>query len=542
MESRLAAWWHPGDTESVTDAQGFTRLLHNLSEPVIVVETPQGHAAVTGGRLEMGPGATLSNGALPVVAYAPPLTPPQLGDPAFRQAHGVRCAYVAGEMANGIASTAMVEAMARAGMLGFFGSAGLSISEIEAAVARIQSAVGDLPHGFNLIHSPYEPALEEATVDLYLARGVRLIGAAAFLDLTPAIVRYRVKGLRRLPDGTVEIRNRVAAKVSRAEVARKFMAPPPPEILTHLLEKGYISRDEAELASRIPMADDITAEADSGGHTDNRPAITLLPGMMALRDELQLVHQFATPVRVGLAGGIATPESVAAAFAMGAAYVLTGSINQASVEAGTSQLVKDMLAKAGQADVVMAPAADMFEMGVKVQVLKWGTMFPVRAKKLYDLYLQHSGLEDLAPSVRQMLERDYFRSTLEQAWAETEQFFEQRDPAQIARARRDPKHKMALLFRKYLGQSSSWAIMGDPTRRQDFQVWCGPAMGAFNDWARGSFLEQPKNRTVTAMAVNLMAGACVIQRAAWLRLQGARLPVGVDRFRPIPPDDLARYI
>jgi trans-AT polyketide synthase/acyltransferase/oxidoreductase domain-containing protein len=30
---------------------------------------------------------------------------------------------------------------------------------------------------------------------------------------------------------------------------------------------------------------------------------------------------------------------------------------------------------------------------------------------------------------------------------------------------------------------------GDETRRMDYQIWCGPAMGAFNDWVRGSFLE-----------------------------------------------------
>jgi PfaD family protein len=520
----------------------FARALRDLHEPAVVVDTPEGHAVTTGGNVLISADATRPGKALPLVAFAPPLTPEHLGDPAFRETHGVRCAYVAGEMANGIASAAMVEAMARAGMLGFFGSAGLTIPEIEAAIARIQASVGDKPYGFNLIHSPYEPALEEATVDLYLARGVRLIGAAAFLDLTPAIVRYRVKGLRRGPDGIVEAPNRIAAKVSRVEVARKFMAPPPAEILAGLVASGKITQEEAELASAIPMAGDITAEADSGGHTDNRPALTLLPGMLALRDELQAAHRFPTPVRVGLAGGIATPESVAAAFAMGAAYVLTGSINQASVEAGTSATVKTMLAKAGQADVVMAPAADMFEMGVKVQVLKWGTMFPVRARKLYELYLQYASLDDLPAGVRQTLERDYFRSTLEQAWQETERFFEQRDPEQIARAQRDPKHKMALVFRKYLGQSSSWAIAGEPSRRQDFQIWCGPAMGAFNDWARGSFLEAPENRTVTAMAMNLMAGACVVQRAAWLRSQGARLPAGVDRFRPIPPDDLARYM
>jgi len=34
------------------------------------------------------------------------------------------------------------------------------------------------------------------------------------------------------------------------------------------------------------LLNDLTAEADSGGHTDNRPALALLPAMMALRDEL----------------------------------------------------------------------------------------------------------------------------------------------------------------------------------------------------------------------------------------------------------------
>ena len=71
---------------------------------------------------------------------------------------------------------------------------------------------------------------------------------------------------------------------------------------------------------------------------------------------------------------------------MGAAYVVTGSVNQACVESGASEHTKNLLAHADMADVMMAPAADMFEMGVKVQVLKKGTLFPMRAQKLYELY------------------------------------------------------------------------------------------------------------------------------------------------------------
>ena len=46
----------------------------------------------------------------------------------------------------------------------------------------------------------------------------------------------------------------------------------------------------------------------------------------------------------------------------------------------------------------------------------------------------------------------------------------------------EAKHRMALVFRWYLGKSSRWAISGESARRADYQIWCGPAMGAFNAW------------------------------------------------------------
>ena len=93
------------------------------------------------------------------------------------------------------------------------------------------------------------------------------------------------------------------------------------------------------------MAEDITAEADSGGHTDNQPAIVLLPTMLALRDRMQAQYGYDRPLRIGAAGGISTPWAAAAALAMGAAYLVTGSVNQSCVEAGTSDVVRRMLAR-----------------------------------------------------------------------------------------------------------------------------------------------------------------------------------------------------
>jgi PfaD family protein len=223
---------------------------------------------------------------------------------------------------------------------------------------------------------------------------------------------------------------------------------------------------------------------------------------------------------------------------MGAAYILTGSINQACVESGSSDIVRSMLAEAEQADVAMAPAADMFEMGVKVQVLKRGTMFAMRAAKLYELYRSYACLENLPASERAMLEKNLFRAPLEAIWKETEAYFGRRDPSQLDRAASDPKHKLALVFRWYLGQSSRWANAGEATRKIDFQIWCGPAMGAFNEWAKGSFLEDPRQRRVVPVALNLLYGAAVLQRVQLLRAQGIALPAECSRWRPLGPGQL----
>jgi len=483
------------------------------------------------GKPELAQEFSWADGA-PPLAFVPPVLPSRLGDAAFRSDHRLRFAYLAGAMANGIGSVEIVEAMSRAGMVGFFGSAGLSVDRVTQAVDRLRASLGEQPHGFNLIHSPHEPATESAVADLYVRRGVRLVEASAFLDLTLPLVRFRLHGIHAGPDDRPLTPNRVIAKVSRVEVASKFFAPPPERMTAELVSRGELTPVQAQLAKRVPVAQDVTAEADSGGHTDNRPLIGLLPTLIALRDRFQGQYGYADRLRVGAAGGIATPSAVAAAFAMGAAYVVTGSINQACVESGSSDKVRAMLAAAGPADVIMAPAADMFEMGVKVQVLKRGTFFPMRAARLFDLYRTYDGLDAIPAAERRKLETDVFRLPLDEVWRQTESFWRQRDPRQLERAATEPRHKMALAFRWYLGQSSRWANAGDPDRALDYQVWCGPAMGAFNEWVRGSFLEKPENRRVAVIAQQLMHGAAVETRRHWLRIQGIALPEGMAAVTP----------
>jgi PfaD family protein len=462
-----------------------------------------------------------------VHALLPPLYAEWLGDRGFCEAHGTRFAYVTGAMATGIASVPLVCAAARAGFLAFYGAGGQSLPVVDRALQDLARELADAPSvawGVNVIHSPQEPGLEDALVDRCLARGVTRVEASAYMTLSPAIVRYAATGLHIDAQGRIHRRHHVMAKISRPEVARHFLQPPPAELLEGLVARGAITAEESRLATLLPIADDVTCEADSGGHTDRRPLPVLLPIIRRLRDELTPPGGWPRPVRIGAGGGLGDPAAIAAAFSLGADYVVTGSVNQLARESGTSDLARAMLAQAGFADVAMAPAADMFELGVEVQVLRRGTLFAQRARRLYELYRRYDSLDALPVLVRQQIERDIFRADLASIWNDCERFWSERHPAELDRAARDPHHRMALIFRWYLGQSTRWARDGVAERQQDLQIWCGPAIGAFNAWAAGTPLADPAARSVAAIGLNLLAGAVRVTRAQQLRAAGVAIP------------------
>jgi trans-AT polyketide synthase, acyltransferase and oxidoreductase domains len=355
----------------------------------------------------------------------------------------------------------------------------------------------------NLIH----PEAEDAVVGLYLRHGIRRIEAAAYTQITPSLVRYRLNGIERGPDGEPVAHNLVMAKVSRPEVATQFLQPPPAKILQRLLEARQITPLQAELGAQLPMADDLCVEADSGGHTDNGVASCMMPTMLRLRDDSRTTFRYAQRVRVGAAGGIGTPHAVAAAFVLGADFVLTGSINQCTVEAGTSDLAKDLLAACNIQDTAMAPAGDMFEIGAKVQVLSKGVFFPARANKLYDLYRQFESLEQIDAATRLQLETRYFKRTFEAIYQETKDHYLRVAPEQIERAEKNPKFKMALIFRWYFVHTNRLAQGGIADGKVDFQIHCGPALGAFNQWVKGTPLEDWRRRHADQIGEMLMRAA-----------------------------------
>ncbi|MBL1275225.1 MAG: PfaD family polyunsaturated fatty acid/polyketide biosynthesis protein [Ectothiorhodospiraceae bacterium] len=430
------------------------------------------------------------------------LTAELLGDPVFRRDHRTRYAYVVGSMYRGISSVEMVVRLGQAGILSFFGTGGLKFERVEAAMQRIQTVLtAGQPYGMNLLRDEGHPDREEDMVDLFLNYGITRIEASAFMYVTAALVKFRAAGLSRNIDGKIVVANHIMAKLSRPEVAQAFLSPAPEALVQELLKRNAISAEQAQMLSTIPMADDICVETDSGGHTDGSSTFAVFPTMSRLRDRAMKTYAYEKKIRVGAAGGIGTPEAAAAAFLLGADFILTGSINQCSVEADTSDLVKDLLQAAHIQDTVYAPAGDIFETGAKVQVLNRGLLFPARANKLYNLYCHYNSLEEIEQSTCDEIQERYLKRSFDEVYDDIKAYY---PAAFIRNVERNPKHKMALIFRSYMRLSNKLAIDGEPGRRVDYQIHCGPAMGAFNQWVKGAPLEDWRNRHVDDISVLLL--------------------------------------
>ena len=141
-EPGAIGWWS-GTAVPVPLEQGQTAL-RTLGRPIYIVKhsnrfliTQQGTALLAQTRP--------AGETFPLAAYGAALDPAGLGDISFQTDHAINYAYMSGSMANGIASTRLVKAMAGAGLLASFGAAGLPLTRVLAAVEELQRDLGDRP-------------------------------------------------------------------------------------------------------------------------------------------------------------------------------------------------------------------------------------------------------------------------------------------------------------------------------------------------------------------------------------------------------------
>jgi trans-AT polyketide synthase, acyltransferase and oxidoreductase domains len=489
--------------EELGPGQVLTNLVNKIrqvSNPLCILDVPEaapaaalaadaGNLAVTRLERKSSPEA-LSAGRLALVNDRRSVGPEDLGARTFRDRYGLRFAYLAGSMYGGISAKDMIVRLANAGTLGFFGTGGVPLSEIECGMRAALAELGPaMPFGANLLYQYAHPGREKALVDLLLQLGVGIIEASGFPRITPALAKYRLKG------------GRILAKVSRASVAEMFLKPAPRHLVSRLVEQGEVTTDEAKRVGNLPMADDLCVEEYAGWNSTIASLATHLPAILRIRN----AHDALGPrVHVGAAGGIGTPEAAAAAFVLGAEFIVMGSVNQCTMEAATSPEVKKMLQGLTVDDTGFAPSSEMFEFGIRTRMVKRGVFFPARANRLYELWRQHNSFEAIDRVTRRLIEEKYLLCPFDDAYAAAKARLRRTVPEVDARTMESPKEKLALAFRHYFDRGFELALAGDPSRRVDYLIYCGPAMGAFNHWVQGTKLEPWEARHVDLVAQYLM--------------------------------------
>ncbi|GCF07146.1 hypothetical protein KDI_07100 [Dictyobacter arantiisoli] len=458
------------------------------------------------------------------------ILPARLGNPLFQTRYHCKWSYYAGSMGDGVASVELVTALGNHDLLGIFGSAGLRSEQVADHLQRIRARLApDKIYGMCLLSNFHHPEEEQRLVDLFLKWQVPVIEAAAFSAVTEPLVYFRVKGLSQQA-GRIIIPRRIIAKCSHLNVARLFLSPPPLEHVQRLLQAGLINAEEAQLSQQIPLADDLAVETDSGGHTDQGVAFALLPDVIALKAELQQHYGYQEEIMVGCGGGIGTPAAIVSAFALGADFVFTGSINQCTLESGAHPVIKDILSTVSLHDTTISIAGDMFEIGARAQVVRKNSRHALRANTLYQLYTHYKSLDDLSASIKRDLETNYFKRSLAEVWQLVCDYKRQRNPEQIEEANENAHLKMAMIFKWYFAHCSQITRDGDLSEADNFQIFCGPAMGAFNRWVAGTRYEQWQNRHVHEVAALLMNAAY-----EYAQSRPTALRVGKESQRPDAP-------
>jgi PfaD family protein len=375
-------------------------------------------------------------------------------------ATGATRPWVIGGMAYGIAGPRLVNAAAHHGCLAFYGAAGVPLDQIDRDLAALDPS---LPVGVNVAHA--DATRDAAVLARIRSHGLERIEVSGFLRPTPEVLAFRFGGP-----------SFVLAKVSRLGAARSWLAPPRARTLRTCVERGLLTPAQADAARDRPCADGLVLEGDSGGHTDRRSWLTLLPAVRALPGGRHAL--------LGAAGGLGTPEAVAAALAAGADFALGGSVHQSCAESGVRSEVRSALLDAGVEDFSYAPSAVWFGTPARVQVLD--TPFAQRARRLEALW--HARGDERLDGTDLAFVESLF-GPLPEAWNETATWLSTHAPSLLDDAH-TRRHRLALLCRRWLARCARRAVHDDGG--EDIQIWSGPAVAALNTRTAGTPLSSER--------------------------------------------------
>ncbi|MFI5044382.1 MAG: NAD(P)H-dependent flavin oxidoreductase [Acidimicrobiales bacterium] len=249
----------------------------------------------------------------------------------------------------------VVAAVSKAGGLGILGAVGHTPDMLETELNWIEDEVGDKPYGVDLLLPPKYVGAEDGGLDVPLD-SLFPIEHKEFLD--DLLRRYDIPvpneeerltgggGLKVSPKGYEPLLD--VAFAHRTALIASALGPAPPDLIERAHAQDVVV---AALAGNLAHAvrhaasgvDLIVAQGtEAGGHTGTVSTMVLVP---------EVVDAVA-PIPVLAAGGIAGGRQVAAAMALGAEGVWTGSVWLTTEEAETTDVVKEKFLAASSSDTV----------------------------------------------------------------------------------------------------------------------------------------------------------------------------------------------
>jgi NAD(P)H-dependent flavin oxidoreductase YrpB (nitropropane dioxygenase family) len=252
----------------------------------------------------------------------------------------------------------VVAAVSRAGGFGVLGAVGFTPEQLDIELKWIDEHVGDKPYGVDVvIPGKYEGMGEDDPGKL--AEQLRAMVPAQHLEFAREILSDH--GVPELPDGqsgsmrllgwtaaTAAPQVDVALNHDGVRLIANALGTPPAEIVEEIKHSGRFvaalcgSPDQARRHNEAGIDIVIAQGGEGGGHTGEVGSIVLWPQVVAA----------VAPTPVLAAGGIGSGEQIAAALALGAQGVWTGSLWLTVEEADLPPVQKQQLLDATSRDTV----------------------------------------------------------------------------------------------------------------------------------------------------------------------------------------------
>lgn len=256
----------------------------------------------------------------------------------------------------------VVAAVSRAGGFGVLGALAYSPDELEIELDWIDEHVGDKPYGVDIVMpAKYvgKGGGTDASVE-HLAELIpqehrdfvdRVLAEHGVPELPPDVETGTLKaaGLNVDLEGPGQVEVSLAHPKVRMLV--NALGPVPPEVVAQAHDHGLLvgalvgARQHAERQIAIGVDVIVAQGTEAGGHCGDVTTMVLVP---------EVVDAVGPDVPVLAAGGIGTGRQIAAALALGAQGVWTGSIWLTVAEADTSPVIVENLLAASSRDTVRA--------------------------------------------------------------------------------------------------------------------------------------------------------------------------------------------